>query len=198
MQKIKFNSPDRVGANAIDLCRYGLKEGVFKHMARVCYARFLRTMYSFVEMGEGFRWGRDWDIRRGILSVGHFVYIGPRVQIIYPTIIGDLSMIAADVQFVGNDHSYSEVGVPMRVASPAVSMQSVLTTVMSEVWIGQRAVILHGVTIGRGAIVAAGSVVTTNVPEYSIVAGVPARVIKERFSDEEKLAHQRCLYQLCD
>lgn len=56
--------------------------------------------------------------------------------------------------------------------------------VEDEVWIGTNAIILSGITIGKGAIVAAGSVVTKNVPPYAIVAGNPAKVIKFKFSQE--------------
>lgn len=54
-----------------------------------------------------------------------------------------------------------------------------------DVWIGTRAIILSGVHIGKGAIVAAGAVVTSDIPEYSIVAGVPAKVVKKRFTDKQ-------------
>ena len=53
-----------------------------------------------------------------------------------------------------------------------------------DVWIGQNAIILSGVTIGQGAVVAAGAVVTKDVPPYAVVGGVPAHVIKHRFSDD--------------
>lgn len=53
-------------------------------------------------------------------------------------------------------------------------------TVGDDVWIGQRALILPGVSIGTGAIVAAGSVVTRDVPPFAVVAGNPAKVIKDR------------------
>ena len=57
-------------------------------------------------------------------------------------------------------------------------------------WIGANVTILRGVVIGEGAVVAAGAVVTHNVPAYSIVGGVPARVIKMRFTDEEFEQHK--------
>lgn len=61
-------------------------------------------------------------------------------------------------------------------------------------WIGINVTILSGVTIGRGSVIAAGSVVTKSVPPYSIVGGVPAKVLKPRFSIEEILEHERILY----
>lgn len=57
--------------------------------------------------------------------------------------------------------------------------------VKDDVWIGYRSVILSGITIGQGAIIAAGSVVTKDVPPYAIVGGNPAKVIKYRFSEKE-------------
>jgi acetyltransferase-like isoleucine patch superfamily enzyme len=104
-------------------------------------------------------------------------------------------MLARDVHFVGNDHGFEEVGVPMLIAKPKDEMKRMLTIVESEVWIGQRATIFAGVKIGRGAIVAAGSVVTKDVPAYSIVAGVPAKVIRKRFmSCDDELEHVTRLY----
>lgn len=56
--------------------------------------------------------------------------------------------------------------------------------IKNDVWIGMNAVILPGVKIGNGAVVAAGSVVTKDVPDYAMVAGVPAKIIKMKYSDE--------------
>lgn len=60
-------------------------------------------------------------------------------------------------------------------------------------WIGMNTTILKGVTIGRGCIVAAGAIVTKSTPPYSIVAGVPAKVIKMRFSEEDIIRHESAL-----
>lgn len=62
-------------------------------------------------------------------------------------------------------------------------------------WIGANSTILRGVTIGVGAVVAAGAVVTRDIPPYSIVGGVPAKLIKMRFSPEEIVSHERIISQ---
>lgn len=84
--------------------------------------------------------------------------------------IGDDVAIARDVVIMDFDaHDIEYAGYQM--SKPVV--------IGNKVWIGYRAMILKGVTIGDGAIVAAGSIVTKNVPPNTIVAGVPAKVVKE-------------------
>ena len=67
------------------------------------------------------------------------------------------------------------------------------TYIGDDVWIGKHSVIMTGVKIGNGAIVAAGSVVTKDVEPYTIVGGVPAKFIKMRFTDEEIKLHEAML-----
>lgn len=62
-----------------------------------------------------------------------------------------------------------------------------------DVWVGANVTILKGVTIGRGSVVAAGAVVTRSCPPYSIIGGVPAKVLKMRFTPEEIEEHERRL-----
>lgn len=64
----------------------------------------------------------------------------------------------------------------------------------SDVWIGGNVTLLSGVTVGRGAIVAAGAVVVKDVPPYSIVGGVPAKVLKFKWTIDQILEHERILY----
>lgn len=190
-------SPDRVNEETLSLCKRKLREPIIKSFLRIVYSRYLQLRYGIEPMGMGFQWGRwkRWNIRRGVLKIGHFVFIGPGTSIIYPTVIGDLCMIAPETHFIGNDHGIEQVGTPTRLARPEKDCRTQATILESDVWIGQRSTILAGVRIGRGAVVAAGSVVTKNVPAYTVVAGIPARFIRRRFRiQSDELEHNKQLY----
>ncbi|MCV2370157.1 CatB-related O-acetyltransferase [Roseateles oligotrophus] len=149
-----------------------------------------------VHIGTGCRfWARN-----GI-SIGEKSYIGKEVSIETNAEIGRYALIANRVAFVGrNDHEFSRLGVPTRFgrwvgaadADPAIAQSGVVLE--DDVWIGFAAIVLSGVRIGRGSVVAAGSLVTADVPAYSIVGGVPAKVIGARFADPMQIAaHERAL-----
>lgn len=90
--------------------------------------------------------------------------------------IGADCMLAPRVYLLDVDHEFSSLDVP--ISSQGYRTSPVV--IGDDVWIGAYAVILKGVRIGKGAVVAAHSVVTKDVPEYAVVGGVPARVIAER------------------
>ena len=69
-------------------------------------------------------------------------------------------------------------------------------TIHEDCWIGANSILLSGCSIGRGAIVAAGAVVTKSVPPYSVVAGCPARVIASKFSKEDIIHHEESIYSV--
>lgn len=102
--------------------------------------------------------------------------------------IGNYVSIAEDVVFLlGIDHCTNNLSTyPFETMlmgkETAISKGDIV--VEDDVWIGRRVLILSGVTIGQGAIIAAGAVVTSDVPSYAIVGGVPAKVIKYRFSED--------------
>lgn len=103
--------------------------------------------------------------------------------------IGNYCSIADDVKFlVSADHRIDCISTfPFLVHclnhdAEAISKGDIV--VEDDVWIGYRATVLSGVCIGRGAVVAAGAVVTNNVPPYAIVGGVPAKVLRYRFPEE--------------
>lgn len=104
--------------------------------------------------------------------------------------IGDFCSIGPNVTFILNSEHYTNrlSSFPFKVmclhSCNAEAISNGDITIDDDVWIGYGATILSGVHIGQGAIVAAGAVVSKNVPPYSIVGGVPANVIKYRFSKE--------------
>lgn len=104
--------------------------------------------------------------------------------------IGSYCSIAQEVTFIiRDDHPLDRFSTyPFRVMSLGENVTEAtgdgFIVVEDDVWIGYRSTVLDGVRIGRGGVVAAGSVVTKDVPPYTIVGGVPARPIKKRFSDQ--------------
>lgn len=140
------------------------------------------------------------------LKVGDNVYIGKYCSIECDGAIGDNVMIANHVGMIGRyDHDYSCVGLPIRLApwvgspdykGPGKGLKVVIE---DDVWVGFGAVVLTGVKIGRGAIVAASSVVTKDVESYSIVGGNPAKQIANRFNRKEDIVdHEAKLYGRLD
>ena len=127
------------------------------------------------------------DFELGSYSlVSQGAYICGRVR------AGKYVMFAPDVTIAGADHVFDQPGVPMYFAGRPDIPETVIG---DDVWIGARVCILAGVTIGRGSIIAMGSVVTKDVPAYSIVGGVPAKLIRERFDAAAAQIHDEMLSQ---
>ena len=101
-------------------------------------------------------------------------------------------MFGPGVNIHGGDHVMNQVGVYMDQVQKNFGDDPDLV-VDDDVWIGANAIILGGVTIGRGAVIGAGTIVTKSVPSYSVVVGNPGRVIKKRFSKEQIIEHERLL-----
>ncbi len=124
------------------------------------------------------------------LQIGAYSYIGPGA-IISPNVkIGKYTMLGPSVFVIGADHNFNKPGIPTIFSGRP---PTVVTTIGDDVWIGARATIIAGNRIGNGAIVAAGSVVTKDVPAYAIVAGIPAKIIRMRFSAHEQSLHDGML-----
>lgn len=126
------------------------------------------------------------------VRMGNQVYVGKDVHIEANCQIGDFCLIANRVAIVGrHDHDFSAVGFPVRFSPWVGSMRfpskyaNEEAVIEDDVWLGFGSIILTGVTVGRGSVVAAGSVVTRDIPPYSIAAGVPAKVIGKRFDNRE-------------
>ena len=130
------------------------------------------------------RCGREVNIRPGVyFGTGRHISIGDRSMIgedaivssADEVVIGDDVMMGPQVMIYTANHGMA-VGATMR-QQPSVTSP---VRIGNDVWIGARAILLPGIEIGDGAVVAAGAVVTRDVPPFAIVAGVPARVIRTR------------------
>lgn len=118
-----------------------------------------------------------------LIGDGTFIGRGCEFNISEQVRIGHHCLIASGVKFIDHDHG-TELGTFMGSQPASISP----ITIEDDVWIGVNAVILQGVHIGTGAIVAAGAVVRSKVAPYEVVGGVPARIIKNR-SAQLKVTH---------
>lgn len=133
-------------------------------------------------------------------SIGYASYVSDH-SFIKNTVIGRYTCIANDVMTVAGNHPTSFVSIHPAFYSlaqkPSYVKQSkfedfkyldsekrVSIKIGNDVWIGARVTILEGISIGDGAVVAAGAIVTKDIPPYAIVGGIPAKVIKYRFNEE--------------
>lgn len=137
------------------------------------------------------------------ITIGDNFYIGKFSEIECDVKIGNNVMFADHVGLIGKyDHHYQQIGVPTRLASQIRDENynwkglDEKIIIEDDVWVGFNSIILSGVTLGQGSIIAAGSVVTNDVLPFSIYAGVPAKKIKNRFDSEKDRDEHLKLYRL--
>ena len=139
-----------------------------------------------ITIGNNFSLGRNSIIEcTGVIrELGEELIIGENVGIAANAFIamrgtitiGDNTIFGPGVSIHAENHNFSDLNKPIR--KQGATRKGV--TIGKDCWIGSKAVILDGVNIGNHVIVAAGAVVTKDVPDYAIVGGVPAKIIKQR------------------
>lgn len=160
------------------------------------------TKWHNYSIGKNFHVGlrvRLWAKRE--IKIGDNCYIGRGSQIETDCIIGNNVIFANNCALVGRyDHYYQQIGTPIRLSSQIRDKDynwkglNEIVVIQDDVWVGYGSIIMSGVKIGTGSIIAAGSVVTKDVEPYSIYAGVPAKKIKNRFDTIEDLEeHKRII-----
>lgn len=162
----------------VNLARGALYHGKFDKAGLLQVAGRIRVIkrHGRIEIGRCILWGGvklsvcGMKGRNAILTIGDYSTIGDRTEIHAGArvAIGKGVLISWDCVIM--DRDYHGIGTkPERVLS---------VNIEDGAWIGCRSVILPGVTIGRGAVIGAGSVVTSDIPPFTVAAGNPARVIK--------------------
>ena len=111
----------------------------------------------------------------GDVSIGDHTRIGLHNTIIGPVVIGSHVNLAQGITITALNHIFSDP--QKRIDEQGVSTDQVI--IEDDTWIGANAVILPGVTIGRHSVIAAGAVVTKDIPPHSLAAGIPAKIIKQ-------------------
>ena len=148
-------------------------------------------------IGSNFHAGRNVVLwAKKSIKIGNNCYIGRCTQIECNAVVGDNVLIANNVALVGKyDHNYQEIGVQIKQSSQVRDNDYVWLELNREViigddvWIGYGSIILSGVSIAQGCIIAAGSVVTKDTEPYGIYGGNPAKWITNRFKSEDDLYH---------
>ncbi len=154
---------------------------------RGCFFRLIRKCRSKIggscldHTGQNINIERlaDFGTGKGI-QLGDNSNLGINCRVRGPLRIGDNVMMGPDVEILTSSHRTDNVDIPM-IFQGYNPLRGV--TIGDDVWIGMRTIIMPGVTIGNGCIIGAGSIVTHNLPDYSVAAGVPAKIIKYRKSE---------------
>ncbi len=129
------------------------------------------------------------------IEIGNNVQFGSYSNVEFPVIFGNQILMAGRVSFIGRtDHDFS---VPTQYMWDGKRGDDGICVVEDDVWIGYGSIIIGGLKIGKGSIIAAGSVVTKDIPPCEIWGGIPAKKIRNRFKHEKDkkqhlffLAHQ--------
>ncbi|MBK7031000.1 MAG: acyltransferase [Bacteroidales bacterium] len=111
----------------------------------------------------------------GDIIIGDRCAVTSRVKLVGPVTLGNFVTIGSGAQITGLTHNFEDVTRPIKEQGVSANK----TVVDDDVWIGGNSVIIQGLHIGTHCIIASGSVVTRDIPPYSVVAGNPARIIKK-------------------
>lgn len=176
---------------------YDITQKCKRMLFRLTYSKIIKS--CFASCGKGVS-VPEYCSFAGIhnIYVGDDVSFGEHTQIMTTrakVILGNHIMFAPGVTIVTGNHQINIVGKYMSEVTDLdkQSCDDESVVINDDVWIGCNVVILKGVTVGKGVVIAAGAVVTRDVPEYSIVGGNPAKVIRSRFTKEQIIDHERFL-----
>lgn len=174
------------------------------------FIKYSRNLFLKFVIWNKYSIGINFHASRGVflwaknnITIGNNFFIGKYSIIECDAQIGDNVILANHVSLIGRyDHHYQQLGNPIRLASQIRDKdynwkglnQKII--IEDDVWIGLGSIVLSGITICTGSIIAAGSVVTKDVEPYAIYGGNPAKKIRNRFDSEEEQKEHIRLYQI--
>ena len=146
-----------------------------KSLRRFCAKRLFKSCGYGLNVEQGAYFGKGNDV-----EVGNHVGFGKNFKMLNRKLkVDDYLMMGEDVLFLGGNHYHERTDIPMGVQGSSNDKTPIY--IASDVWIGARAIVLPGCKrIGHGAIIGAGSVVSKDVPDFAIVGGNPAKILKMR------------------
>lgn len=145
-------------------------------------SRLAKKIRAFYGRKIAKSFGKNVNIERNayftpLLEIGDNSGVGINCEIYGPVKIGNNVMMGPEVVIYTNGHAHERTDIPMVEQG---SSEVLPVVIGDDVWIGRRAMIMPGVKIGNGVIIGAGAVVTKDVPDFVIVGGVPAKIVKNR------------------
>jgi acetyltransferase-like isoleucine patch superfamily enzyme len=147
-----------------------------EHFGRNCYvARGAQVLTSFLRLGDD-SWIAAGAIVRGHVSIGNWCSVNPYAHIAGRVRIGNGVRIAGLASIYGFNHSFGRTDIPIHAQGHTEKG----VVINDGCWIGANVLVVDGVNIGAHCVVAGGAVVTQDVPEYSVIGGNPARILRDR------------------
>lgn len=152
---------------------------IFRKVAYLVLKEWYRFVRPQMRLPKHAKIGRNTFFGKGRkIIIGEHFFCGRLCHISAPAKIGCDVMLASNVALVGGDHQIDQIRGPIRLSGRDEFRE---INIEDDVWVGHGSIILHGVRLGKGCVIAAGSVVTKNVPPMAIYGGNPAKLIRYRY-----------------
>lgn len=159
------------------------------------------NLKNYLKAGKNIMLARPLFVQPGQIELDSFTRLQQNVRtIISPrqkVIIKKYTAIGAGATIVPGNHTPT-VSLPQYLSYVGVNDVDNTLTIEEDVWVGANSTLLYKANIGRGAVIAANSVVTKKVPPYAVVSGIPAKIIAVRFTLEQIIEHEKSLYEIED
>lgn len=151
---------------------------MIKKLVWYCRRTFLCWTKPNLRTGSKVKFGKGLFVsKKAPVNIGSRFYCGPNCYLSANLTIGDRVIFGGHVAVVGGDHDIDSGTINIIDAGRAIFRE---TIICDDVWVGHGAIIMQGVTLGKGCVIGSGSVVTRDIPECAIAVGNPAKILRYR------------------